>query len=205
MLATGLQEDQFYPSVEGLMNQFGLGTHILNKPLAVPSAGVKIGPVILKCSGCGAFNDANPGEQAEPVQTEGSGQRGRRTGREAQAGIMQRDMELIRKIMFKAEADLDLSDLTSDGYTLQQISYHVWLLGQAGWMAVETITAMGDPWPQAVPVSLTWHGHDFIDSARNDTVWSRAIHKARSLGISLAPTILKELLDSIIKGDLHLR
>lgn len=115
---------------------------------------------------------------------------------------MQRDMELIRQIMLKVEADLDPSELAANGYTKQQILYHIWLLGDAGWMKVANVTASGDRVPQAVHVNLTSKGHDFIDAARNDTIWSRAMEKTKTVGVSLAPAVLKQLLDALIKGQL---
>jgi hypothetical protein len=48
---------------------------------------------------------------------------------------MQRDMGLIRQIMFKLEAEpggFAPQDFTIEDYPADQVSYHVYLLGQAG-------------------------------------------------------------------------
>ena len=48
--------------------------------------------------------------------------------------------------------------------------------------------------------SLTWHGHDFLDAARDDKRWE----KAKSIALKKAGTvtfdILKQVLVSLIKG-----
>jgi Hypothetical protein (DUF2513) len=85
---------------------------------------------------------------------------------------MQRDMNLIRQIMFTMETQpggFPPRHVIPDRYSPDQISYHIWLLGQAGLMKVVETTTQGSNAPQAVPVSLTWEGHDFIDAARNDS------------------------------------
>jgi Hypothetical protein (DUF2513) len=120
---------------------------------------------------------------------------------------MQRDMGLIRQILFKMEehpGGFAPKDLAIEGYTADQIGYHIWLLGQAGLMTVSEVTAHGDSGPQALAVNLTWEGHDLIDAARSDTTWSRAMDKAKTAGVSMSLAVLKQLLDSILKGQLGL-
>jgi len=46
---------------------------------------------------------------------------------------------------------------------------HVWLLGRPGLMKVVDVTSVGFDGPHAIPLSLTWEGHDFIAAARGDT------------------------------------
>ena len=119
---------------------------------------------------------------------------------------MQRDMDLIRQIMFEVEkcsGGFALSNLAIEGYTSEQITYHVWLLGQAGLMKVTETTAWGSSGPGATPVSLTWEGHDFIDTARGDTTWSHAREKVRNVGGS-SFAVLKQLLEWQVKSQLGL-
>lgn len=119
---------------------------------------------------------------------------------------MQRDMDLIRQILFKVEAHPEgfaPRELQIDGdYTASQIGYHVWLLGDEGLMKVADVTSHGSPGPQAIPINLTSKGHDFIDSARSDTIWSHAKAKARSVGGHLSLTMLQQLLNSLVKSQL---
>jgi hypothetical protein len=115
-------------------------------------------------------------------------------------------MDLIRQILFKMEDHLGGFaprgvEIEGD-YTEVQIGYHVWLLGGAGLMRVTDVTSLGSEAPEAIPLSLTWEGHDFIDAARNDTVWAHAKEKARSVGGSLSLAVFKQLLDSLMKHQL---
>jgi len=48
---------------------------------------------------------------------------------------MKRDMELIRKILFKIEEEVDnltVYDLEVDGYSMDQVTYHCSLLYDGG-------------------------------------------------------------------------
>jgi len=51
---------------------------------------------------------------------------------------------------------------------------------------------------------LTWAGHDFLDAARNDTVWNSAKEKLISVGGSASLEILKALLVQTAKQLLGL-
>lgn len=120
---------------------------------------------------------------------------------------MQRDMGLVRQILFKMEAHpggFAPEDFSIDTFSQEQISYHIWLLGQAELMKVVDVTSHCATAPQAVPISLTWAGHDFIDAARSDRTWLKAMEKAKTVGGSLSFAILKQLLESILKGQLGL-
>ena len=55
---------------------------------------------------------------------------------------MQRDMGLIRQIMFKLEAEpggFAPRDFTSEGYRADQVSYHVYLRRQDCWKSKKTL------------------------------------------------------------------
>jgi hypothetical protein len=95
--------------------------------------------------------------------------------------VMQRDMGLIRQLLFQMEAHprgFVPASFSIDTFSQEQISYHIWLLGQAELMRVVEVTSHGATSPQAIPTALTWAGHDFIDAARSDPTWSKAMEKA---------------------------
>jgi len=87
---------------------------------------------------------------------------------------MQRDMDLIRKIMLAVEeaaSTLGTIEVKIDGYTDQQVAYHVALLREAGLLhAVDLSSKSGLDFR---PTRLTWAGHEFLDAARNDTIWRK--------------------------------
>lgn len=114
-------------------------------------------------------------------------------------------MDLIRQLLFKMDDHSGAfapQDYTVEGHTADEIGYHVWLLGQAGLMKVIDVTSQGSNGPQAVPLNLTWGGHDFIAAARSDTTWAHAKEKARSMGGALTFAVLKQLLESLAKTHL---
>lgn len=69
-----------------------------------------------------------------------------------------------------------------EGYTADQVGYHIWLLGQAGLMIVADVTSVGSSGPVAIPLNLTWEGHDFIAAARSDTTWFARYGKSQERG-----------------------
>lgn len=93
---------------------------------------------------------------------------------------MQRDPELIRLLMLQLE-DMPLramgiamvschNDLKVDGYTSDQIIYHVNQILMSGW--IDTAGGRGmNPNAQFSFRALTPPGHDFVDSVRDETVW----------------------------------
>jgi len=53
-------------------------------------------------------------------------------------------------------------------------------------------------------IRLTCKGHEFLDAARNDSIWQKTTGRVRSKGISLTFDLLKELLTATIRGQLGL-
>lgn len=89
---------------------------------------------------------------------------------------MKRDMDLVRQILFRMEEnDGGYADpeFGVDGYAEDVVGHHVWLMEQAGLITAEEVTHLGSSSPIAIPLSVTWSGHDFLASVRNDTVWQK--------------------------------
>ena len=118
---------------------------------------------------------------------------------------MKRDMDLIRDILLKIE-EFDFSeegrtanvqDLQNsfEGFTKAQVQYHYGLLCNANLMeAIDAGDASGDYY---IPQGLTWEGHEFLDAARNQTVWDNTKAAIKKQGGSVPMDVLKALL---IKG-----
>lgn len=102
---------------------------------------------------------------------------------------MIRDMDLIRELLLRLEA---LStkpgalyvltgreeELTVEGFSEAQIEYHLNLLRDAGYIE----SPGSQPMEGVTFTSLTWHGHDFLDSVRNPETWSRTKEGALKIG-----------------------
>ena len=118
---------------------------------------------------------------------------------------MKRDMDLIRAMLLAVEADPHgfVSVLKIPGYTQEQIGYHACLLGEAGLAHIVDITADGSNSPEAIVTSLTWAGHEFLDAARENTIWEQAKDKIKRIGGASLP-IWTALLTALLKQQLGL-
>jgi len=91
---------------------------------------------------------------------------------------MKRDMDLVRKIlMFMSEntegPGVDWENALP-GYSEQQIFHHAHLMAQGDLIDATEISSMEDPLPISLPLSITWTGHEFLDAARDETLWEKA-------------------------------
>lgn len=118
---------------------------------------------------------------------------------------MKRDMDLFRKVMRVIESDQWTVGipLKIDGFDERTVAYHVAMLGQAGYLTVATFT-MNDGFPQAIPIAMTNAGHDFIDLANSESLWSKAKSIMATGGMGCTLDILTDLLSSLAKKQLGL-
>ena len=59
---------------------------------------------------------------------------------------------------------------------------------------------MGDEPKHFIATRLTWEGHEFLDSIRNDTVWKKIKDTVKEKGVQLSYEILKALAVDYCKG-----
>ena len=112
---------------------------------------------------------------------------------------MKRDMDLIRLLLLKVEGE-EQPELT--GYTEDQRTYHLALLIEAG-LVDGSVSFDASGFPDAVQTTkLTWEGHEFLDAARNDAIWRKALEKAKVAGATVSIAILKQLLARAAKDCL---
>ena len=110
---------------------------------------------------------------------------------------MRRDFDLARTILLAIEANEDATGhgwITLgkiNGYSQEQVSYHVRLLNQAGLIeAINLSDNLGFRWE---PIGLTWQGHEFLDSARDETLWKEAKRQLKNMG-SISLQVLLQIL-----------
>lgn len=118
---------------------------------------------------------------------------------------MKRDIELVREILLWATSQ-EVASVNRNpdipGYTETQIAHHVYLMKQASLVEAAELNAMGVDGPIAILLRPTWAGHDFVDAARNKTVWGMAKTKVLSSGASFTFDILKDVLSVAARGAL---
>jgi hypothetical protein len=108
-------------------------------------------------------------------------------------------MDLVRKILLALEAspagEQGPHTPTIEGYSEEEVRYHIHLMGQADLLKVVDFT-MDQTGPQAVALSVTWKGHDFADASNSSVVWEAAkkvMTKAGAGGIDVMVGLLKEM------------
>jgi len=114
---------------------------------------------------------------------------------------MKRDMELIRKILLTIEEqyiDTALYNIKIEGYDLKTIAYHCDIMHEAGIISDYGASYAEDELYSFGVGHLTWQGHEFLDAAKNDTVWNKAMTVVKEKGGSVTLDIMKELLGQLM-------
>lgn len=121
---------------------------------------------------------------------------------------MRRDMDLVREILLAIEKDekdpLAWVELELPNRSRKEVAYHVMLMNQAGLVAARDVSTMGDDGFDWRPKSLTWQGHEFLEAARNDTIWRKAVGKMVEVTGGVSLDVLKDLLIAYGKQALGL-
>ena len=111
-------------------------------------------------------------------------------------------MDLIRELLLKLEEfpklptevfhiTPDSQEVVVPGYSYDQLDYHISLICEAGFID-EGATS---PMVGICFRSLTWEGHDFLDSIRDPEIWSQTKE-----GVKKAGGFSLELLSALAKG-----
>lgn len=114
---------------------------------------------------------------------------------------MKRNMELVRKLLLAVEEKpfpIDSDDITVSDFIRPEIDYHFQLLFEAGLLRYVVDASTHDGNKQWLGVSLTWTGHEFLDAARNETVWTEAtrliVSKVGTVTFDVLKTVLSQAL-----------
>jgi hypothetical protein len=122
---------------------------------------------------------------------------------------MKRDMDLIRELLLRLEAlhiepgavacvEPTDEEVSVYGYDAEQISYHLSLIKEAGFIDAPAV----HPMDGIVFKRLSWQGHDFLDSIRDPEVWSKTkegVGAARGFTVDL----LRDLAKGLIKKQIE--
>ena len=116
---------------------------------------------------------------------------------------MKRDMDLVRKILLQSEQDRDMEKLNNE-YGQEKVAGHIAILVDAD--LVKGAVAMGSEGrPVAAEIiRLTWAGHEFLDNARNETVWCKVKNALKEKSISVSFDIISSLLKSLVSTSVGL-
>ena len=115
---------------------------------------------------------------------------------------MKRDMDLVRKILLAIEeSEGEKVKLDSLGDDLDRVYRHVALMEEFG--LVDALVRWGGDGPReriviCIVKRLTWKGHDFLDKARDESIWKKAkgicIEKTGGLALVALDLVLTNLI-----------
>ena len=114
---------------------------------------------------------------------------------------MKRNLDIVREMLLAVERGDDPFNLS--GYEQQDLLEHGRLLIEAELAegCVAMFNARGEQYTGRVDLDrLTWKGHDFLDAARDDTLWKKAKEKVMKPGASFTIELVKEWLKSEIRA-----
>jgi Hypothetical protein (DUF2513) len=115
---------------------------------------------------------------------------------------MKRDMDLCREIMRQIEAHTELNrpvKIEVEGRSAEDITYQLHQLQQA--RLIEAINVPNKSGLAYLPLRLTWQGHEFLDAARDDTIWRRGKERV----LKAAGGLTFDLLLAALKAEIRSR
>ncbi len=98
---------------------------------------------------------------------------------------MQRDLDLVREILKACEAESHgyaPHPLLIEGYSRDQIGFHVYLMIDAGLLEGGPVTNTSSQSPEGMAQSMTWAGYEFLEASRNNEIWGKAKKAAKATG-----------------------
>lgn len=128
---------------------------------------------------------------------------------------MRRDIELIRLLLLRIEAQrlgiggavdqvvalgASSSPLCLEGEDAIEVHYNMRLLAEAGYLDITKTQFTGSFNIRG----LTWAGHDFLDSVRDDEVWRKTKDGALKAG-GFTVDLLKDLAKAFMKKQIEER
>ena len=113
---------------------------------------------------------------------------------------MQRDLELVRILLREVEANPDPQewiDPEPEGFTPDEVSYHIMLMDQAGLIEAWNRSAIGVfRWSAR---NLTWHGHEILAAASHEEAWNKTVAKLTDI----APGLVFEIFAESLMGEVR--
>lgn len=90
---------------------------------------------------------------------------------------MRRNLDLIRTIALKLEesesSPLAWAEFEVEGAAEEHLSYHIMLMDEAGLLVGQDLSSNdGLCWRAK---RLTWAGHEFVEAARDKSIWQKAL------------------------------
>jgi hypothetical protein len=124
---------------------------------------------------------------------------------------MKRDMDLIRELLLKLEAievspgeineEIPLEVVAVSGFTDKQLAHHLRMLADGGFIDTGTKEMPVSTWTFRFR-KITWKGHDFLDSVRDQKIWEKTKKGAEATG-GFTVDLLKDLARGFVKKQIE--
>lgn len=121
---------------------------------------------------------------------------------------MKRDLNLVREILLAVEASdadpYDMMELQIEGHTKCEIAYHVMMMHEAELITATDVSSIGTNHFHWKPRHIRWAGHEFLDAARNDSIWKKATNMVAEKTGGASLDLLIEVLTGMAKEQLRI-
>lgn len=120
---------------------------------------------------------------------------------------MKLNYDCVRDLLLYLENNLTYDNYVSIGnlklnnYSSDELTYTSEKLTEAGY--INSIIGHSDDYPVIIVKSITYNGHQYLDSIRNNTIWKETKSKLSKIG-SFSFPIIQQLAISIAKAKLGL-
>jgi hypothetical protein len=112
--------------------------------------------------------------------------------------MAKRDMDLVRSILLRIEEN-DAPEFVQmpsfEGIDEEIVAYHIRMMKEADLLdAVDASTMSGEDY---IHISITWRGHEFLETVRDPAIWQKTKAGAAKLG-SFSLSIIGEIAKAAI-------
>lgn len=119
---------------------------------------------------------------------------------------MKRNLDLIRDILLKCEADtpghLSCEDFMDGRYSFREVSHHISLLMDVDYIDAESIPMMGQECDDYLVYRLTMFGYDYLDSIRDSSIWNKTKERLGKYLTSASLPVICEVASAVLKSQL---
>ena len=119
---------------------------------------------------------------------------------------LKRNLDLLRLLLLEIE---NIDDISFDSSRLTHLSapitvyYHIHLLYEVGFIEALPYSSNACPIPMYKILWITNAGHDYLDSIRNNSVWSKTKSLLSSSGTNLALHVVQDIATKVLLSSLH--
>ena len=124
---------------------------------------------------------------------------------------MKRDPDLIRTILLAVEATpagepISNNDIEAEGHDPVEVSEHVQLLHQAGFLEVTISQELKPRGSRTCFIRrITWNGHEYLDTIRDPRIWARTKDAVAKVGGATSVELIKFVATQFAKEALGFR